>query len=60
MRTHLSLPILGAAALTTFTVGALLLQLSRKPDPKPRVEPLDRASADVDFDFVERLRARGL
>jgi len=57
MRTHLSLPILGAAALT---IGALLLQISRKPDPKPRVELLDRVAADVDPAFLERLRERGL
>jgi len=57
MRTHLSLPLLGAAALT---VGALVLQLSRKPEPKPRVEHVDRVVADAESSFVERLRERGL
>jgi len=57
MRTHLSLPLLGAAALT---IGALFLQLSRKPDPKPRIEFVDRVAADIESSLVERLRERGL
>ncbi len=62
MRTHLSLSLLGVAVLTA---GALVLQLSRKPDVKPKpvtgsVEPVGTVAFEPPPHFVDRLRERGL
>jgi len=57
MRASVTLPLLGAAAVT---IGALVLQLVRKPaaDPPPQFE--ERVEGDAQTSLLERLRAQGL
>jgi hypothetical protein len=54
---NVTLPLLGAAVVT---VGALLVQFARKPEPRPVAKVQERATATVEKAFLERLRERGL
>jgi len=54
---NVTLPLLGAAVVT---VGALLVQLARKPEPRPALKSQERATAAADKALLERLRERGL
>lgn len=56
MRTSVTLPLLGAAVLT---VGALLVQVSRKPEARATDRLQDRVAAKVEPPLLDRLRERG-
>lgn len=56
MRTSVTLPLLGAAVLT---VGALLVQVARKPDPRPTAKLQERVTVNAEMALLERLRERG-
>jgi len=57
MRASVTLPLLGAAAVT---VGALVLQLARKPAAEPPPQFEERLAGDAETSLLERLRTRGL
>jgi hypothetical protein len=54
---NITLPLLGAAVVT---VGALLVQLTRKPESRPLPKVQERATAAADKALLDRLRERGL
>jgi hypothetical protein len=56
-RNNVTLPLLGAAVVT---VGALLMQFARKPEPRPVAKVQEGATAAAAKPFLERLRERGL
>jgi hypothetical protein len=57
MRASVTLPLLGAAAVT---VGALVLQLARKPAAEPPPQLDERVEGDAERSLLERLRTQGL
>jgi hypothetical protein len=54
---NVTLPLLGAAVVT---IGALLVQLARKPEARPSIRGQERATAAAEKALLERLRERGL
>jgi hypothetical protein len=56
-KSSVTIPLLGAAIMTA---GALLVQFTRKPEPRPIAKVQAKATPTAEKAFLERLRERGL